>query len=64
MHGGGATVVEYQISKGLSLEYLAKHVALEDESATGVHLKKYTPKSATRVYLKKIHTKKHNRLKT
>ena len=38
MHGGGATVAEY---------YSAKHVALQDVIATGVYLKKYTPKSET-----------------
>jgi len=47
MHGGGATVADYQNSKNLPLEYSAKHVALQDASATGVYLKKYTPKGAT-----------------
>ena len=47
MHGGGATVADYQNSKNLPLEYSAKHVALKDASATGVYLKKYTPKGAT-----------------
>ena len=47
MHGGGATVADYQNSKNLPLEYSTKHVALHDASATGVYLKKYTPKNAT-----------------
>jgi len=52
MHGGGATVTDYQNSKNLPLEYSAKHVALQDASATGVYLKKYTPESATGKKLK------------
>ena len=39
MYGGGVTVADYQNSKILPLEYLAKHVALQDASATGVYLK-------------------------
>jgi hypothetical protein len=40
-------VVEYPIYKNLLFGCLAKHVALQDASATGVHLIKYTPRSAT-----------------
>jgi len=46
MHGGEAMVAEYPISEGLPFECLAKHVAPQDASATGVYLKKYTPRSA------------------
>ena len=52
MHGGGATVEKYQNSKHLPLEYSTKHVALQDVSATGVYLKKYTPKGTTGKKLK------------
>ena len=52
MHGGGATVADYQNSKNLPLEYSAKHVALQDASATGMYLEKYTPKGTTGKKLK------------
>jgi hypothetical protein len=38
MLGGQAMVVEYPIYKNLPFGCLAKHVALHDASATGVHL--------------------------
>jgi hypothetical protein len=47
MLGGQAMLVEYPIYKNLPFGCLAKHVALQDVSATGVHLIKYTPRSAT-----------------
>jgi len=40
-------VVAYLFYRSLPFECSARHVALPVASATGVYLKKYTPKSAT-----------------
>jgi hypothetical protein len=47
MLGGQTMVVEYPIYKTFPFKLLFKHVSLQDASTIGMHLRKYTPRSAT-----------------